>query len=118
MNLFWSRTLKRETNKQTKYLHQSTVVGNLKEKIFKKKIYNKDKYLATFTLKEFFLPLSEKNYIKILFTIVKYSLLYFKAMVLWKNYGTSIHEGEKHRRIPNTMILLFIMTKRRNMQNI
>ena len=56
--------VKQETNKQTKYLHQSSVVANLKEKIFSKNMYNKDKYCLHSHLKT--VPsLTEKNNIKI-----------------------------------------------------
>ena len=50
--LIVKQDVKKDTNKQPKYLHQSTLVGNLKEQIFKKKIYNKDKYMTTFTFKD------------------------------------------------------------------
>ena len=72
--------------------------------------------------------LTKKNYSKLQFTIVNYSLLYFKTMVLWnfdllwktmvlwkktmvlwtklwyytENYRTSIQEEKKHGRLPNT----------------
>ena len=60
--LIVKQDVKKETYKQPKYLHQSTVVGNLKEKIFKKKIYNKDKYLATFPFENCYFPNTKEQF--------------------------------------------------------